>query len=205
MTSDGFELQFGTNYLGHFALTAQLLPLLQKGRDTRVVTVSSLAARNGAINFDDLQAERGYKPMAVYSQSKLAELMFAFELQRRSDAAGWGLSSVAAHPGISRTDLLPNGSGWFSLVGMVRFFLGPILFQAPAQGALPTLFAATAAQAMPGAYYGPDRLNEMRGAPTLATVPPKAEDVSVAGRLWDLSERLTAVTFPSIEGRVAVR
>ena len=108
-TSDGFELQLGTNYLGHFALTGQLMPLLVKGRNARVVTLSSIAARNGAIDFDDLNAERRYKPMPVYSQSKLACLMFAIELQRRSEAGGWGVASIAAHPGISRTDLLHNG------------------------------------------------------------------------------------------------
>ncbi len=103
-TSDGFELQFGTNYLGHFALTAHLLPLLKRGRNPRVVTIGSVAARSGVINFDDLQAERGYKPMQVYSQSKLACIMFAFELSRRSKAAGWGVESLAAHPGITRTE-----------------------------------------------------------------------------------------------------
>jgi NAD(P)-dependent dehydrogenase (short-subunit alcohol dehydrogenase family) len=107
-TADGFELQLGTNYLGHFALTAHLLPLLRKGQDARVVTLSSVAARGGKIDFDNLNAERGYQPMPVYGQSKLACLMFALELQRRSDAAGWGVTSIAAHPGIARTELLFN-------------------------------------------------------------------------------------------------
>ena len=114
VTSDGFELQFGTNYLGHFALTAHLLPLLKRGRKPRVVTLGSIAARNGAIDFDDLQAEHGYKPMPVYNQSKLACVMFALELSRRSNAAGWGVESLAAHPGVTRTDLLPNGAGRWS-------------------------------------------------------------------------------------------
>lgn len=109
LTSDGFELQLGTNYLGHFALTCHLLPLLRNGEDPRVISLSSVAARDGVIDFDDLNSEHGYKAMPVYSQSKLACLMFAIELQRRSDAAGWGISSIAAHPGISRTDLLHNG------------------------------------------------------------------------------------------------
>ena len=107
-TSDGFELQFGTNYLGHFALTGRLLPILN-GRGPRVVNLSSLAHRGGAIHFDDLQWERSYRPWAAYGQSKLAMLMFAFELQRRSDAAGWGLMSNAAHPGYARTELIANG------------------------------------------------------------------------------------------------
>lgn len=195
VTSDGFELQFGTNYLGHFALTAHLLPLLRQGRTPRVVTVSSIAARDGAINFADLQSEQRYRPMVAYGQSKLANLMFAFELQRRSDAAGWGLASSAAHPGISRTDLIPNGAGRNSPMALMRRLLGPILFQAPAQGALPTLFAATSPQAKAGAYYGPDKFNELRGSPVVAKVPPQAEDELVAARLWDMSAALAGVTF----------
>ena len=193
-TSDGFELQFGTNYLSHFVLTAELLPLLRKGHNPRVVSLSSIAARNGAINFDDLQAERGYKPMPVYSQSKLACLMFAFELQRRSDSAGWGITSIAAHPGISRTDLLPNGAGPMSPTGLIRSWLW-FLFQPAAQGALPTLFAATAPNARSAGYYGPDRLGETRGLPAVAKVPPQAEDIHAAARLWTLSEQLAGMSF----------
>ncbi|SEO92066.1 NADP-dependent 3-hydroxy acid dehydrogenase YdfG [Luteibacter sp. UNC138MFCol5.1] len=194
VTSDGFELQFGTNYLGHFALTAKLLPLLRKGNEPRVVSLSSVAARSGTINFDDLQAQRSYRPMRVYGQSKLACLMFALELQRRSDAAGWGIQSIAAHPGISRTDLLPNGAGAWSAPGMVRRYMW-FLFQPAAQGALPTLFAATSPQAQGGAYYGPDKLGETRGYPTVARVPPQALDTSVAARLWIESEALTEAVF----------
>lgn len=193
VTPDGFELQFGTNYLGHFALTAELLPLLLKGSAPRVVNVSSVAARSGTIDFDNLQAERSYQPMPVYSQSKLANLMFAFELQRRSWTAGWGITSVAAHPGIARTELIPNGAGRISLAGFVRTFLW-FLFQPPAQGALPTLYAATSADVMPGGYYGPDRLGETRGSPAVARVPPQADD-AVASRLWDVSARLTGANF----------
>lgn len=193
-TADGFELQFGTNYLGHFALTAQLLPLLREGRQARVVTLSSLAARNGAIDFDDLQAQRGYRPMQVYGQSKLACLMFAFELQRRSDAAGWGIQSIAAHPGISRTDLLPNGAGARSVAGLLRRYLW-FLFQPAGQGALPTLFAATSPQARGGAYYGPDRLGETRGHPASAAIPPQALDAPAAARLWTVSEELAGTVF----------
>lgn len=194
ITSDGFELQFGTNYLGHFALTAHLLPLLRKGQDPRVINVSSVAARNGTINFDDLQSARNYTPMVAYGQSKLANLMFSFELQRRSDAASWGLTSIAAHPGISRTDLIPNGAGRQSLSGFVRTRLW-FLFQPAAQGALPTLFAATSPDAKGGAYYGPDRLSETRGFPAPAKIPPQANDVEVAARLWQVSERLTKLSF----------
>lgn len=194
VTADGFELQFGTNHLGHFALTAQLLPLLRKGRAPRVVSVSSVAARAGALHFDDLQSERRYKPMVAYGQSKLACLMFALELQRRSDAQGWGLQAIAAHPGIARTDLLPNGAGPTSPEAMIRRFLW-FLFQPAEQGALPTLFAATSPQAKGGLYYGPDRLSEMRGHPTLARIPPQALDSADAARLWDASARLTGVAF----------
>jgi len=193
-TEDGFELQLGTNYLGHFALTAHLLPLLRKGRDARVVTLSSVAARAGAINFDDLNAERSYKPMPVYGQSKLACLMFALELERRSRAGGWGVRSIAAHPGISRTDLLLNAPGEFSLERIMRSLL-PFLFQPAAQGALPTLFAATAPDAEGGAYYGPDKMGETRGHPAPAKVPPQALDATAAARLWRVSEVLTGVSF----------
>ncbi|UQI32171.1 MULTISPECIES: SDR family oxidoreductase [Pseudomonas] len=194
VTCDGFELQFGTNYLGHFALTAQLLPLLRKGNKPRVVSLSSVAARSGTINFDDLQAQRSYRPMPVYSQSKLACLMFALELQRRSDAAGWGIQSIAAHPGISRTDLLPNGAGAWSVPGMARRYMW-FLFQPAAQGALPTIFAATSPQAQGGVYYGPDRLGEIRGYPAVAKIPAQALDASVAARLWIESQGLTEAVF----------
>lgn len=193
-TADGFELQFGTNYLGHFALTAQLLPLLQKGAAPRVINLSSVAARQGTIDFADLQAERHYQPMPVYAQSKLACLLFALELQRRSTAAGWGITSLAAHPGISRTDLLHNAPGRRSMSGLARTWLW-FLFQPAAQGALPTLYAATAPQATPGAYYGPDKFNETRGYPTLAKLPNQAHDPAVAARLWDVSEQLTGIRF----------
>lgn len=195
-TKDGFELQFGTNYLGHFALTGHLLPLLMRGRVPRVVTVSSIAVRSAsaAINFNDLQAERLYKPMPVYTQSKLACLMFAFELQRRSEEAGWGITSIAAHPGVSRTDLLHNGPGRRSVQGFLRSFMW-FLFQPVAQGALPTLFAATSREARGGGYYGPDRLSETRGHPTEAQIPRQALEKHVAHKLWEISEQLTGISF----------
>lgn len=194
-TTDGLELQFGTNYLGHFTLTAHLLSLLRRGQDPRVVTLSSIAVRrNAAIDFDNLQAEKAYKPMPVYAQSKLACLMFALELQRRSDEAGWGLTSIAAHPGISRTDLLHNAPGRHSAQGLLRSFLW-FLFQPAAQGALPTLFAATSPEARGGRYYGPDRLSETRGYPSKAAIPAAALELHVARRLWDVSEKLAGVDF----------
>lgn len=195
-TTDGFELQFGTNYLSHFALTARLLPLLRKGKAPRVVSLSSVAARSGTINFDDLHAHRSYRPMPAYSQSKLACLMFALELQHRSTTAGWGIQSIAAHPGISRTDLLPNGAGAWSAQGMARRYMW-FMFQPAAQGALPTLFAATSAQAQGGTYYGPDKLGETRGYPAPAKIPLQALDSSIAARLWIESERQTGMAFPT--------
>ncbi len=194
-TVDGFELQLGTNYLGHFALTAHLLPLLRRGANPRVVTLSSVAARNGAIHFDDLQSQRSYKPMVAYSQSKLACLMFALELQRRSEAGNWGIQSIAAHPGIARTDLIPNGAGASSAAGMARRLLW-FLFQPAAQGALPSLYAATAAQAKGGSYYGPNRLSETRGYPGDANIPRQALEAGSAGKLWIESERLTGMSMP---------
>ena len=196
VTTDGFELQFGTNHLGHFALTGQLLPLLRKGDRARVVTVSSIAARQGAIHFGDLQFERGYKPMVAYSQSKLACLMFAFELQRRCNVAGWSIESIAAHPGVSRTDLIPNGSGEWSAAGVLRRFMW-FLFQPPARGALPTLYAATSLKARGGAYYGPNKLSEVRGYPATAKAPPQSLDIENAKRLWTELERLTGMAYPS--------
>jgi NAD(P)-dependent dehydrogenase (short-subunit alcohol dehydrogenase family) len=193
-TADGFELQLGTNHLGHFALTAHLLPMLREG--ARVVSLSSVAARAGVIDFDDLNSTRSYAAMKAYSQSKLACLMFALELQRRSDAMGWGICSIASHPGIARTDLLHNGPGRRSAHGLVRTLL-PFLFQPADRGALPTLYAATAPEAVGGAYYGPDGMAEVRGYPTLAKVPAQALDQAVAERLWQVSEELTGVHFPA--------
>jgi NAD(P)-dependent dehydrogenase (short-subunit alcohol dehydrogenase family) len=194
VTWDGFEHQFGANYLGHFALTAHLMPLLRRGTDPRVVTLSSVAARDGSINFDDLQAERSYRPMQCYCQSKLACLMFAFELQRRSEAGLWGVTSMAAHPGISRTSLLHNAPGRWSGTGMARTFLW-FLFQPASQGALPVLFAGTAPGARGGGYYGPADLGETRGAPADAAVPKQARNLETSSRLWEVSERLTGLTI----------
>jgi NAD(P)-dependent dehydrogenase (short-subunit alcohol dehydrogenase family) len=194
-TADGFELQFGTNHLAHFALTGLLAPLLVNAGQARVVTVSSIAARAGAINFADLQAEANYRPMPVYAQSKLACLMFGLELQRRSQTNGWGLTSIAVHPGISRTGLLYNTPGGPS--GLRRAMRGLLwfLFQPVPQGALPQLFAATAPEAEGGAYYGPDGFAELNGFPTDARIPNPATDEAACARLWNVSEALTGVRF----------
>lgn len=192
-TKDGFELQFGTNYLSHFALTAHLLPLIKKAKG-RVVSLSSVAARDGEINFDDLQAKNSYKPMPVYAQSKLACLMFAFELQRQSDKNGWDITSIAAHPGISRTELLVGKSDGRGLSGIARKYAW-FMFQPVAQGALPTLFAATSPNAKPGKYYGPHAFRETRGYPHEAFVPKNALDDKTSQQLWNVSEKLAKVEF----------
>lgn len=195
VTDDGFEMQLGVNYLSHYALTARLLPLLRKSRAPRVINLSSLMHRAGRIQLDDLQSERRYSPTAAYGQSKLAMLMFARELQQRSDRQDWGLLSVAAHPGYARTELIPNGPGADSWTSRLSIALQPIMSQSAADGALPTLFAATSAAARPAGYYGPDRLFELKGAPTDAKVSRRARDGAVASRLWDVSSHLTGTTF----------
>jgi NAD(P)-dependent dehydrogenase (short-subunit alcohol dehydrogenase family) len=195
-TADGFELQFGTNYLGHFALTAQLLPLLERGRGPRVVEVSSGAHRlGGAIHFDDLQWERTYKPWGAYAQSKLAMLMFALELQRRSDAAGWGLMSNAAHPGFARTELIANGPGADARLTKINNALRPFLSHSAADGALPVLFAATSPEAKGGGYYGPTGPFELIGASGSAVIGSHAKDLGVARKLWEISEELTGARW----------
>ena len=192
-TADGFEMQFGTNYLGHFALTARLMPLLRRSSGPRVVSVSSLAHRTGSIDFGDLQGTRLYSPWKAYGQSKLACLMFALELQRRSDAAGWNLTSNVAHPGFSRTNLFASGPG--GLLSVATDFAAPFFGHSAADGARPILFAATSPQAKPGAYYGPGGFGELRGAPAPALITPRARDAATAARLWDVSEKLTGTSF----------
>nr|WP_221380185.1 SDR family NAD(P)-dependent oxidoreductase [Actinoplanes polyasparticus] len=192
-TRDGFEMQFGTNHLGHFALTGLLLDLLLPVPGSRVVTVSSTGHRIRAdIHFDDLQWERSYGRAAAYGQSKLANLMFTYELQRRLAPHGT-TAAVAAHPGISSTELVRNAPAIFR-----RSFswLTPLLAQPAAAGALPTLRAATDPSVLGGQYYGPDGLAEARGNPKLVTSSPDSYDVTVQQRLWAVSEDLTGVRFP---------
>jgi NAD(P)-dependent dehydrogenase (short-subunit alcohol dehydrogenase family) len=199
LTEDGFELQFGTNHLSHFALTALLLPLLRKAQAPRVVNVSSLAHRGGKIDFANLQAERKYNSWPAYQQSKLANLLFTFELQRRSEAYAWGLMSNAAHPGFARTDLIPNGPGTGGLKGIGMKALGSFMSHSAAAGALPTLYAATAPEAVPNGYYGPNGFYELKGSVAPAKVLPQAKDQAVARKLWEVSEQLTGVKWPARE------
>ena len=196
-TADGFERQLGTNHLGHFALTGLLLPHLLGSSSARVVTVSSGAHRIGAIDFDDLQSERSYSKWRAYGQSKLANLLFAFELQRRVDARGTPLRSVAAHPGYAATNLQAAGPRMEgSSIGVRLSQLGnKLLGQSAERGALPTLYAATAPDLPGGAYVGPDGPMEMRGHPTLVGTSDAARDPETARRLWQVSEELTGVRF----------
>jgi NAD(P)-dependent dehydrogenase (short-subunit alcohol dehydrogenase family) len=195
-TEDGFELQFGTNHLGHFALTGRLLPLLRNGNGARVVTLSSSAARLGRINFDDLQAERRYRPIPAYGQSKLANLLFMLELSRRSADNGWGIRSTAAHPGATHTNLQSTGPSMGRSRDPLSMRLGNFLpiWQEIPQGCLPTLYAA-GPDAVPAGYYGPDGILEMRGLPAPAKLPRRARDEQSAARLWQISEDLTKVRY----------
>lgn len=195
-TVDGFEMQIGTNYLSHFALTGRLLPLLTAAK-ARVVQLSSIAHKGGRIRLTDLNYEHGYRPWPVYQQSKLAMLMFALELQRRSDANGWGLTSVAAHPGYAHTDLIANGPGQ-GAGSLYRWGVGVferIAGHSPARGALPTLMAATLPDVTPGGYYGPQGWMDLRGRPGPADIRPQAQDRKTAALLWLASERMAGVVF----------
>jgi NAD(P)-dependent dehydrogenase (short-subunit alcohol dehydrogenase family) len=189
-TPDGFELQLGTNHLGHFALTGLLLEQMLPVPGSRVVTVSSLAHRIRArINFDDLQAERSYRRVAAYSQSKLANLMFTYELARRLSGAATTTIAVAAHPGLASTELTRNSSA-------ASAALARLISQNPAMGALPTLRAATDPGVLGGQYYGPGGIFGARGYPKLAHSSGQSRDTAIQRRLWTVSEELTGVTFP---------
>ncbi len=198
LTVDGFELQLGTNYLGHFALTGHLLPLLRRGRDTRIVQVSSLSHRYAKIRFDDLQFEKGYRPMEAYAQSKLAMLIFAMELQRRSDAGKWRLMSVAAHPGYARTPLFEKGPGTGSLIHKIHRSTSRWFGHSAASGALALLYAATSLKVRPGEYYGPQGFFELAGSSGVAQVSKRAKDRKVARQLWQASEQLTGMVWPAV-------
>jgi NAD(P)-dependent dehydrogenase (short-subunit alcohol dehydrogenase family) len=200
-TEDGFELQFGTNVLGHFALTALLIGLMQGRDDARVVTVSSNAHKMGKINFDDLQSERRYMRWAAYGQSKLADLMFALELDRRLRASGSTVSSLAAHPGYAATNLQSAAPPLLDRVVMV--FTNLVVAQSADMGALPILFAATAPGLEGGVYVGPDGLGEFRGHPKVVGTSRAARDEKVAARLWSVCEELTGVTFELGAGATA--
>ena len=195
LTKDGFERQFGTNFLGPFALTGLLLPVLMRAPKPRVTTVSSGAANLGLrrINFEDLQWERSYGPWKAYCQSKLADLMFALELGRQASAGGIKILSNAAHPGFALTNLQTSGPG--RPMNMVEKIMSSFLSQDAAHGALPTLRAATEPDAAPGSYYSPDRMFHLKGDPILIRAPKPALDAAAAGRLWKIAEKLTGVNY----------
>lgn len=193
-TKEGFELQFGTNHLGHFTLTGLLLPLLLQTPDSRIVTVSSIAARKGRINFENLDASVGYSPMIFYRQSKFANLLFAVELQHRLSGKGSKTISVACHPGISSTNLVSRGSG--REAGWLLRKLMDLVLQSAEMGALPTLFAATNPDLRGGEFIGPDGRGNHRGYPIITGEESKIFKQDVATRLWEFSEKVTGVKFP---------
>ena len=201
-TDDNFELQLGANHLGHFALTGRLLPLLRAAEGARVVTVSSIAAGQRNLDFDDANAQHGYKPMRSYGMAKLAQLMFAVELDRRSRRGGWGLMSNAAHPGLSKTNLLSGASyGREKPTLQARFtqltwWLLPFMWLDVDEGIKPTLYAAVSPDAEGGKYYGPRGFYETAGGGvTFAGVSRLARSEPDRERLWQLSEQLTGVTY----------
>jgi NAD(P)-dependent dehydrogenase (short-subunit alcohol dehydrogenase family) len=194
LTKDGFESQFGTNHLGHFALTGLLLGTLLAAPEPCVVTLSSGAHRMGTIRFDDLQWEHGYNNWRAYGQSKLANLMFCFELQRRATAAGTSLRSVAAHPGYAATNLQFAGPSRFYERGIMAVS-NSVIAQSAEMGSLPTLYAATTPDLPGGSFAGPDGFMEMRGYPKLTTAAGKAYDESMWRRLWEVSQELTGVQY----------
>jgi NAD(P)-dependent dehydrogenase (short-subunit alcohol dehydrogenase family) len=199
LTPDGFEMQFGSNFLGHFALTIGLLPSLVATPGARVVSLASLAARAGRIDFDDPQMERGYEAWRGYCQSKLACVMFAVELGRRLSARGLDVVSAAAHPGWSVTNLQSVGPSMGlnrpSFAGMAMRMVEPFIAQSAAAGARPTLMAACAAGVRNGDYFGPDGVGGLKGAPVLTTAPPAALNEANGVRLWALAERLTGTAL----------
>ena len=196
-TTDGFEMQFGTNHLGHFALTGLLLDLLVSTAGARVVTVSSGAHNIGWIRFDDLQGERGYQKWLAYGQSKLANLLFAFELQRRCDHAGAKLVSVGCTPGYAATNLQSAGPRMQGSAARESMWAwsNRLFAVSAAQGALPTLYAATALEVRSGDYIGPKLLGRGRGYPAIVRCSSRARDPQIASRLWEISERLTGVHY----------
>ncbi len=197
VTIDGFERQFGTNHLGAFALTGLLLPSLLKAAAPRVIAVASIAHRQGEIDFADLQGARRYRGLKAYRQSKLANLIFAIELDRRVRAAHGRLVSVAAHPGLSST-------GFFAAMGYPKPITAAIeagiriMGQDAVNGALPLVYAATMPDVRGGDYWGPAGRLEFRGPPARAAIAPRAHDATVAARLWEVSERLTGVDFDAL-------
>jgi len=193
-TRDGFELQFGVNFLGHYALTVHVLPMLRHTPASRVINLSSIMHRYGRIDFDDLMSERNYSPVRSYNQSRLATLIFARELARRSKRNGWQVLSVAAHPGVARTELTKSRPGQSALrFNVVVDALSPLFAGTAESGAMPTLLAATSPSVLSGEYYGPTGWGEIKGPPGPATSTADATDPEIAERLWSCAEKYTGL------------
>jgi NAD(P)-dependent dehydrogenase (short-subunit alcohol dehydrogenase family) len=192
-TTEGYELQFGVNFLGHFALTGRLYPLLKATPGARIVTLSSMAYLRGVIAFDNLKSEKSYEPMREYSQSKLADLLFSIELHRRITSGSDQVLSIAVQPGANKTELIRYMSDEEIAAGIER--VGPLMD--PWQGALPSLYAAVSKDAAGGNLYEPDS-DGYRGYPTLATIKENALDETVARKLWDLAEQITGIYYPEL-------
>jgi NAD(P)-dependent dehydrogenase (short-subunit alcohol dehydrogenase family) len=201
-TADGFEMQFGTNVLGHFTLTGLLLPVListaaTAAKPPRIVTLSSIKHKMGKIYLDDLQLNRDYKPGKAYGQSKLADLMFAFELDRRLRAKNIPVLSIAAHPGVAETNLfVRDAAAWQRPMRVAVGKFISLILNTVERGALPTLYAATDPAAVSGGYYGPQGFLDARGYPGPANIAPRALDQQMAAALWEKCEALTGVRFP---------
>jgi NAD(P)-dependent dehydrogenase (short-subunit alcohol dehydrogenase family) len=196
-TPQGFEMQFGTNHLGHFALTGLLLPALLRQPNSRVVTVASIAHRGGKLNFDDLNGERNYDPRGAYQQSKLANLVFGLEFDRRLRARSAGTASMIAHPGVAVTNIVSNGMGT-GIKGRIVGGLLRLFAQSDDRGSWPLLYAATSPQAHGGGYYGPDGIAEIKGTPVEVKPKNHALDPAAGKRLWEVSETLTGVRYEAL-------
>lgn len=194
LTKDGFESQFGVNHLGHFYLTGLLLDRIVATPDSRIVVISSLAHKSGEINFDDLQSKEKYTPMVAYQQSKLANIMFAFELQRRLEVAGYHTIAVAVHPGVSNTNL---GQHVPRILYYILMPLFSFMTHSPNAGAMPTLLAALGKDVKGGEYFGPQSKREMKGPAGKARIANRAKDTEVARKLWEVSEQLTGIKYLS--------
>jgi NAD(P)-dependent dehydrogenase (short-subunit alcohol dehydrogenase family) len=211
-SDDGLELQFATNHLGHFALTARLLPLLRAAGGARVATQTSIGARQGSLAWDDLQAEHGYPPMKVYNQSKLAIMLFGLELHRRSAAGGWGITSTLAHPGLTSTNLQTSGRNmgrtkettWMDRAFKRLSRLG-LLVQTVDDGLRPVLYAATSPRAVGGAFYGPGGVGNLTGPVVEQPLYRSARSEDEARRIWEVSEELAGVRFPDAPGASGLR
>ena len=196
-TAQGFEGQFGTNHLGHFALTGELMPALLKTPHSRVVTVASIAHKGGRMRFEDPNWEKAYDPRKAYQQSKLANLMFGLELDRRLKRANADVASIIAHPGVAVTSIVSNGMG-SGVQAKIANTMIQLFAQSDARGAWPTLYAATSPDAKSGHYYGPDGIAEIKGLPVEVQPKSHAQDPVAAARLWHISEQMTGVEYVGV-------